>query len=124
LLDEPLRAYDSRTSPEGLLPPLTTRVVSLQYGADSIGALKIAVPPGAVGAMIRLTVTQTINAGYLKVYSNALAAEPKTSNVNWYQTGSDNGADTTVVVDALGKVKVTTGGSGTHFVIDVVGYLF
>ena len=124
LLDEPLRAYDSRTNGDGVLAPLTTRVVSLATGADSTGAAKIAVPPGAVGAMVRITATQTVNGGYLKIYSNTLTAEPKTSNVNWVASGQDVGADTTVSVDALAKIKVSSGGGSTQFIIDVVGYLF
>lgn len=124
LLNEPLRAYDSRINGDGVLNPLTTRTVSLALGADSAGVSKIAVPPGAIGAMIRLTVTATVNGGYLKVYSADLTAEPKTSNVNWTESGTDNGADTTVAVDALGRVKVSSGGGSTQFVIDVVGYLF
>ena len=124
LLNEPLRAYDSRFNGDGVLAPLTTRVVSLATGADSLGAIKIAVPPGSIGAIVRITATQTVNGGYLKVYSNTLTAEPKTSNINWVASGQDVGADTTVAVDGLAKIKVSSGGGSTQFIVDVVGYLF
>jgi hypothetical protein len=74
--------------------------------------------------MLRLTVVDTVGAGFLKLYSNALTVQPATSAVNWYQTGSTVGADPTVAVDAGGKVKVTAGVNQTHFVIDVVGFVF
>lgn len=124
ILSQPLRAYDSRTTAEGILPPNTTRVVGLDHGKAGDGTSQIAVPPGATAAMIRVTVTQTGAAGYLKVYSNALSTEPATSNVNWSGPNSDTGADMTVAIDAEARIKVTSGGQQTHFVIDVVGYLF
>ncbi len=124
LLSEPLRAYDSRETTDGPVPPLTTRIISLAFGKDGAGVSKVAVPPGAVGAIVRVTVVDTVNAGFLKVYSNALTAAPATSSVNWYETGAITGSDNTVTVDAEGKVKVTTGGNQTNVVIDVVGYVF
>jgi hypothetical protein len=124
VLDVPLRAYDSRETTEGFLPPLTTRVVSLAFGLDPQGVSRIAVPPGATSALIRITVTDTVLASFLKVYSNALTTPPRTSSVNWYETGATEGADTTVAVDSLARVKVTSGGQQTQFVIDVVGYVF
>ena len=124
LLNEPLRAYDSREVADGVLPPLTTRVVSLATGVDGAGVSKVAVPPGATGAILRVTVVDTVDKGFLKLYSNALSTAPATSAVNWYQTGSITGADATVAVDAEAKIKVTSGGQSTNFVIDIVGYVF
>ena len=124
VLDVPLRAYDSRETTDGVLAPLATRVVSLATGKDGTGAIKIAVPPGAVAAVLRITVTETVSAGFLKVYSNTLTTAPATSNVNWYETGANEGADATIAVDAEGKIKVTNGPQQTHFVINVVGYIF
>ena len=124
LLNEPVRAYDSRTAPEGILAVSTTRVVSLATGVNGAGATVIAVPPGAVGAYVRLTITNAVNAGFVTLYSNALAVQPATSTANWYETGAIVGADATVAVDAQARVKVFAGANSTHFVIDVVGYLF
>jgi hypothetical protein len=124
LLAEPVRVYDSR---EGTLTPIApneTRVVSLTSGKNGAGATVMALPPGATAAMVRLTLADTVGSGFLTIYSAALPAQPATSSVNWYETGAIVGADTTVVVDAEGKVKVGAGGNTTDFIIDVVGYVF
>ena len=87
-------------------------------------ATVLAVPPGAVAAIIRITVDQPVNGGFLKVYSASLSTPPATASVNWAETGAIEGADTTVAVDALGQVKVTAGVNATHFIIDVFGYVY
>jgi hypothetical protein len=129
LLGEPVRAYDSRVANangvvDGPLVAGATRTLSLATGINGTGQRVAAVPPGAVGALVRLTVTEAVGAGYLKLYSAALAAEPATSAANWYQTNSIVGSDATVVVDGSGQVKVTAGVNSTQVVIDVVGYIF
>jgi hypothetical protein len=124
LLNEPLRAYDSRTAPDGKLTAGSTRVISLATGLDAAGNPHLAVPPGATGALLRVTITDAEGAGFLKVYSNALATPPATSSVNWYETGAIVGADPTVAVDATSKIKITAMINATHVVIDVVGYVF
>jgi hypothetical protein len=124
LLNEPLRAYDSRVGSDGKVTAGTTRVINLGTGVDGAGVERIAVPPGATGAMIRVTLDQTEGAGFLTVYSNALANRPATSNVNWYEPGAIVGADPTVAVDAQGMVKVYAGVNSTHVIIDVVGFVF
>lgn len=124
LLDEPLRAYDSRLVPNGTLRANTTRVISLANGLDGAGNLDIAVPPGAVAAVLKLTVDQAVGAGFLKIYSNALTTPPPTASVNWYENGAIVGETGPVAVDGESKVKVTSGVNDTHFVIDVVGFVY
>jgi len=124
LLDEPLRAYDSRSAAAGKLQAGTTRVIDLGTGVDGAGTRHIAVPPGATGALLRITLDQTEGAGFLTIYSNALANRPATSNVNWYQPGAIVGADPTVAVDAQGMIKVFAGVNSTHVIIDVAGFVF
>ena len=125
LLAEPLRAYDSRTlatpSPFG---PAETRTVSLLFGQDGTGVTKVAVPPGATGAIVTLTVTETVGGGYLKMYSALLSTAPATSVINWKADGQDIATTTTVAVDATSSVKITSGPQSTHVVVDVVGYYF
>jgi len=125
VLAEPLRAYDSRTdTQQGTIDPNETRVVNLGTGRTAAGTMAIAVPPGATAAMVKLTVTDTVGAGWLKIYSNALTTPPATASVNWYEPGAIIGETGPVAVDASGLVKVTAGFGTTHFVVDVVGYVY
>jgi len=124
LLAEPLRAYDSRLGNAGPITAGTTRTIALATGVDGAGNVRVAVPPGAVGALVRLTLTDSVGAGFLRLYSAALTSEPQTSAANWYQSNAIVGSDATVAVDAEGRVKVTARENTTHFVLDVVGYVF
>lgn len=121
LLPTPVRVYDSRV-PNSLGTPAlesnSTTVVDLS-AAGPLGAL----PPGATGALVTVTVTDVRAAGFLTVYSNALTAVPATSTINW--NGADEAVTTTVKVDATGSIKITVGpDGGADVVIDVLGYLF
>ena len=124
LLGEPLRSYDSRQGTDGPIAAGQTRTISLASGVNGAGTKVMALPPGATAAIVRLTVTDSVGAGFLKLYSAALTTEPATSAANWYQTNSIVGSDATVAVDGQGRVKVTAGVNSTHFVIDVIGYVF
>lgn len=124
ILAEPIRAYDSREGTQGPLLQGETRVISLASGKNGAGQTVMAVPPGATAAMVRLTLDGTVNAGFVKLYSNALTVQPAMSSVNWYETGAIVGADATVAVDAEGKVKVTGGVNQANIIIDVIGYVF
>ena len=127
LLTTPLRAYDSRTK-DGPIALNTTRTINLGSGADGAGASHVAVPAGATGAIVTLTVTGTSNAaspgGFLKLYSGALATPPATSTINWFGADQNMAVTTQVAVDQLGNVKVTDGANATDFIIDVIGYTF
>jgi hypothetical protein len=123
LLATPVRVYDSRNG-DGRLS-LNTRTVSL---ANGIGATPAppAVPAGSTGALVSVTLDQTTGTGgFLSVYSNALAAAPGTSNLNWFGPAQTLAVTTVTAVDATARVKVTAGGaagSGAHVIIDVLGY--
>lgn len=122
LLATPQRAYDTRFNTAGKFAPATTRTIDLSgFG----------VPSGARAAIVTVTVTQADNAGFLTVYSNALASAPNTSNVN-FSAHEDIANNITVAVDSTGKIKITSGAAGTQpgavgsnedVVVDVVGYV-
>jgi len=128
LLAEPLRAYDSRAAGAG--GPLainTTRKVSLANGVDGANASHVAVPAGATGAIVTLTVTNTGTGvggagGFLKLFSGAQATPPSISTINWFGGGQNLATTTQVAVDATGSVNVFAGANQTDFIIDVVGY--
>lgn len=117
LLAEPVRSYDSR-------------IVSSRIEANQSRTIDLtktisggtAVPIGARGALITLTVTETTDAGFLTAYSNALTGLPATSTINWSSTGQNVATTTTVAVDGSGAIKITAGPTGTHFIVDVIGY--
>lgn len=122
-LDTPLRAYDSRVAPATQLAARETRTVSLATGVDLAGNELIAVPPGATAAIVTLTATETAGAGFLTIYSNAVS-QPATSNLNFSIAGVSIAVSTEVAVDPGGNIKVTAGPQATHFVVDVIGYLY
>jgi CHRD domain len=122
LLDEPLRAYDSRSGTDGKLVVGTARTVDLSSGINSLAASVAAVPPTARAAVVTITVTQTVGSGFVTAYSNALTVAPATSTINWTAANSDIGTTTTVAVDGSGKIALLAGLNGTHVIVDVIGY--
>lgn len=130
LLPEPLRAYDSRaTGAGGPLAINTTRKVSLASGLDGAGVAHLAVPAGATGAIVTLTVTNTGTGvggagGFLKLFSGAITTPPSISTINWFGGGQNIATTTQVAVDANGQVNVFAGANQTDFIIDVIGYTF
>jgi hypothetical protein len=122
LLPTPLRAYDSRLA-DGPLVPGVTRTLSLLRGVDGGGNAQLAVPPGSTGAIVTVTVTETVAGGYVKLYS-AAAPEPATSSINWSTSGQNLAVSTSVAVDAQGRVSATGGVNPTQVVVDVIGYYF
>ena len=128
LLNKPLRAYDSRDNAGAKIAANETRTISLARGKDGAGSSHLAVPPGATGAIVTVTVTETAGSpttgGFLKVYSAALTDPPATSSINWTGANQSLAVNMQVAVDASGSIKITDGANATHFVIDVAGYLF
>lgn len=123
-LPTPLRAYDSRIAPATAIAPGAPRTISLATAKDLAGTTLIAVPPGATGAIVTLTITETTGpGGFLKIFS-AASVEPPTSSINWSAPGLNAAVTTPVAVDSSGQIKVLAGTNSTHFVIDVIAYLY
>jgi len=119
-LNGPIRVYDSRPggNNDGPLAGGSTRVIDLHNPLVSP-----AVPEGATGAMVSLTLDATVSSGFLALFANDLPAWPGNSNVNWFQNGQILAVTTVTAVDADQKIKVLAGGPGsTQFIIDVIGY--
>lgn len=119
-LPSPLRAYDSRDDIP--LAARESRVINLRYGLDGGGASIIAVPPGAVGAIVTLTATETQGPGFLTIHGGPEV--PATSNINFVAANVNIAVSTQTGVDERGRLYVTAGPSGSHFIIDVIGYLY
>ncbi len=129
LLAAPLRAYDSRDAAGPKIGVNESRTISLTSGKDGAGVTQIAVPPGASGAIVTLTVTETGTGvggpgGFLKIYAAGAAVIPAVSNINWFGPDQNLAVNLQVAVDSAGQVTVFAGANATHFVIDVVGYLY
>jgi hypothetical protein len=117
LLSEPVRAYDSRATTQ--LAGNEARSIDLKVTATGAPS---GMPIGTRAAIVTLTVTRTVDGGYLTLFSNSLVGIPDTSTVNWTASNQDVAATTTVAVDGNGMVKVAAGPNGTHFIVDVIGY--
>jgi hypothetical protein len=120
LLPSPARVYDSRTA-DGPLAGGSSRTVSLAQGTVA-GTPTPAVPAGATGALISLTLDATVQSGFLSVFAAGLAY-PGTSNANWYTTGQILAVTTVSAVDAAAAVTLNAGGPGrTEVIVDVIGF--
>jgi hypothetical protein len=120
-LAPPERVFDSRP---GALPDLTTDgpiSAGRTRTIDLLASGSEQIPENIDGVMINLTVTATVGAGFLSVYSAALSDPPAISSVNWTASGQTV-ANLTVSATEFARLKVTCGGTGSaHFIIDVLG---
>jgi hypothetical protein len=129
MLPTPLRAYDSRDNNGAKIGINEIRTISLQTGRDGTNATMLAVPAGATAAIVNLTVTETEvgpggPGGFLTMYNASLGTVPATSSINWSAAGQNIAVTAQVAVDASGQIKVRDGSNATHFVVDVLGYLY
>jgi hypothetical protein len=119
VLIDPVRVYDTRAGfppavgPKTRLAAGTARPVDLTLGG--------AVPKGAKGALLNVTVANTGPAGWLVAYKNGLTP-PATSTVNWNAAGLSVANSAITEVDADAQIAVLTN-TNTEVVIDVLGYI-
>lgn len=121
LLAAPQRAFDSRPAEppgglaagaKGLFQPGEIRTIDL----SASGGL----PLTATRAIVNVTLTETVGAGFVTIWSAAVPSRPLASTVNWSGPGT-NIANTTLVAVDQGRIKVYAHGP-THVVVDVIGY--
>ncbi len=93
--------------------------VKLGPGEERVVDLGI---PGARTAVINLTVTETVGAGYVAVF-RADIAWPGNSSINWSGANQNIANGVITPVDATGKIKIRGGDGSTHVIIDRIGYL-
>jgi hypothetical protein len=58
------------------------------------------------------------------MYNADNATVPATSSINWSAANQNIAVTAQVSVNAAGQIKVRDGANATHFVVDVIGYLF
>lgn len=78
--------------------------------------------PGARTAVINVTVTETVGAGYVAVF-RADVAWPGNSSINWSGSNQNIANGVITPVDATGKIRIRGGDGSTHVIIDRIGYL-
>jgi len=134
VLPSPVRAYDSRSGydPDGT--DATTGAGDTALAGGSIRTIDICyelgaalnatgVPEDAAAVLFNLTVTGTVAAGWLRVWSHG-ADEPSTSAINWSGSGVTT-ANMCVSACSSGYIDLRCGPAGsrsTHLIIDVIGY--
>ncbi len=85
--------------------------------------ITLPVPVGISAAVIQLTVTETGAGGFVGVFPADAASWPGNSSINWSSDNQNVGGTVITAVSADGKIKLRGGGSPTHVIIDVPGYL-
>ena len=110
----PQRVYDSRTPDAG---------GPLDGGQTRVIALAPAVPPGAVGAEVNITITGTRGTGFLTVRPEDTAQSTPTSLINWSTPNTTLASGALVALGPDLEIHVRAGGTGrTDIVVDVRGY--
>ncbi|MFG2876073.1 hypothetical protein ACGFYU_13875 [Streptomyces sp. NPDC048337] len=126
--------YFTRTASSGYTPLDPARLVDTREGNGTAKGLvpgfgtftaqmsgRGGVPAGVTAVALNVTTTEPQAAGHLTVYPAGQAAS-STSNLN-FSAGQTIANAVIVPVSADGKINVRNGsGSGTHVIVDVVGY--
>ena len=122
LLDAPTRGFDSRDGRSPVDPAAGAKGPFPSGGAPRVIDLSVAggLPREAVGALINVTLTETVNTGFVTVYSASVRNRPNASTVNW-STSNENIANTTVTAVQDGRLKVFAA-NPCHVIIDVIGF--
>ena len=112
LLPTPIRVYDSRSVNRPIAPNGTRNI-----------SLAAAIPVGAVGAIINLSVTNTNGTGTLRVGKGG--DTPVATSLQWSRTGDRVTTSTTTQVSGNREIAVLSVSSTgtTQLLVDVVGYL-
>ena len=74
-----------------------------------------------MGAVVNLTVTDTVSDGFLTLYA-AGVPRPGTSSINWFASGQSLANQATTAVGSGNQLSVYAGGN-TQFLVDLLAYL-
>ena len=98
----------------------TAGLTKLDVGEER--TITLPVPPSASAAVLQLTVTETGPGGFVAVYP-AGTGWPGNSSINWSGASSNVGNTVITAVSPNGQITIRGGGSPTHVIVDVPGYL-
>ncbi len=94
----------------------------ISSGQQKTLALTPDLPAGAKLAVLSLTITDTVAAGFLGLFPGG-TTWPGTSNINWFANGQTLATTVIVPVASTGTVTMRCQGPGaTHVIVDLVGY--
>jgi hypothetical protein len=122
----PGRVYDSRaaTPSPGTLSSGANRTVSVANSRNADGSVAVTdfVPAGAVAVTANVTVTNTVNAGFLTVNPGGITTT-LSSTINWFGNNQNLANGITLTLNANRELTVVAGGGGIcDFIIDITGY--
>jgi hypothetical protein len=112
----PFSGGDPRVLDTRLPGPLTGK---LGAGQEKVVSLGFA---GARTAVINLTITETVGAGFVAVFP-ANIAWPGSSSINWSASNQNIANGVITAVDGNGNIKIRGGSNPTHVVIDRIGFM-
>jgi hypothetical protein len=101
---------------------IDTRAIRGRLVAFETYRVALEVPPFAF-ALVNLTITQTIAAGFLSAFP-ADISWPGTSSVNWFQSNQDTANLVVVGTDSQGGMNLYCGAGQTHVVVDLQGFYY
>jgi hypothetical protein len=119
----PYRSYDSRDYRDGRIQTGEEHYFTVLTDEFGVGQI----PSTAVAVTFNLTVTNTIDRGWLGVFP-ADVNWPGNSSVNWTASGAttSNGGTTAIgYLDEDGQMSILKGGpagGSTHYIVDITGY--
>jgi hypothetical protein len=93
----------------GKLGPGEERVVDLGF-------------PGARSAVVNLTITETVGAGFVAVFPAGITW-PGNSSINWTSSGQNVANGVITALDSNGRITIRGGVNPTHVVIDRIGFM-
>jgi hypothetical protein len=122
----PFRVYDSRWPGfPGKIQANESRTISVKDARNlNTGAVVTvdAVPPGVTAVSYNLTITGTVDHGFLSITPGG-ASGFSASAINWSATNQDLANGGNVNLNANREVKVWCGITGaTHVILDITGY--
>jgi hypothetical protein len=127
VLPQPIRLYDSRTlhiggtTRNGPISGGEDRPVSIFIGNDD-QTVELPVTD-ARAALINLTITETVGAGFLAVGNPGPDGTRTTSNINWSTSGQTL-ANLAVTTLFEGNLTIFAGGGGrTQLIVDLMGLI-
>jgi len=112
----PFTGDDPRVLDTRLPGPLTGK---LGPGQEKVVPLGFA---GARTAVINLTITETVGAGFVAVFSAGIPW-PNNSSINWSASNQNIANGVITAVDSTGSIKIRGGSNPTHVVIDRIGFM-